>query len=179
VKLLDDVDREKLTTLLSRFELRLVETRPGEEIRASYWGGPEAGLVADEIHARADTPVHSILHEASHYVCMTASRRASLERDAGGDDGEESAVCYLQILLADLLPGMGRGRMLLDMDQWGYSFRLGSTEAWFEGDSQDARAWLLAHELIDQSESPTWKLRERACDGDEPQASTRSQPTCP
>jgi hypothetical protein len=166
VKLLDDVDRESLTRLLSRFELQLVETRPGEEIRASYWGGPEAGLVAGEIHARADTPLHSILHEASHYVCMTASRRASLERDAGGDDKEESAVCYLQILLADLLPGLGRWRMFLDMDQWGYSFRLGSTEAWFERDSEDASAWLLAHDLIDESGSPKWKLREGSCDNE-------------
>ena len=29
-----------------------------------------------------------------------------------------------------------------DMDDWGYSFRLGSTEAWFEADAEDARAWL-------------------------------------
>jgi hypothetical protein len=67
---------------------------------------------------------------------MNASRRASLLRDAGGDDAEESAVCYLQILLTDWLPGMGRARMLLDMDHWGYSFRLGSTRAWFENDSE-------------------------------------------
>ena len=155
-----------LTGLLSRFGLRLVETPPGEEIPGSYWGESEAGVVGDEIHARADTPVHSILHEASHYVCMTASRRASLLRDAGGDDREESAVCYLQILLAGFLPGMGRARMFLDMDQWGYSFRLGSTEAWFESDSEDARAWLLAHDLIDESGRPMWKLRDGSCDNE-------------
>jgi hypothetical protein len=50
--------------------------------------------------------------------------------------------------------------MFRDMDQWGYSFRLGSTEAWFEIDSEDARAWLLAHDLIDESGAPLWKLRE-------------------
>ncbi len=33
------------------------------------------------------------------------------------------------------------------MDAWGYSFRLGSTRAWFEGDAQDARAWLSGTEL--------------------------------
>lgn len=166
VKLPSGVDRMDLTGLLSRLGLRLVETLPGKEIPGSYWGESEAGVVGDEIHARADTPVHSILHEASHYVCMTASRRASLLRDAGGDDREESAVCYLQILLAGFLPGMGRARMFLDMDQWGYSFRLGSTEAWFEGDSEDARAWLLAHDLIDESGRPMWKLRDGSCDNE-------------
>jgi hypothetical protein len=166
VKLLSDVAREDLTRLLSKFGLRLVETPAGEEIPGSYWGESEAGLVGDEIHARADTPVHSILHEASHYVCMTATRRASLLRDAGGDDAEESSVCYLQILLADFLPGMGRPRMFLDMDQWGYSFRRGSTEAWFESDSEDARAWLLAHGLIEESGTPLWKLREGSCDNE-------------
>ncbi len=35
------------------------------------------------------------------------------------------------------------------MDAWGYSFRLGSTHAWFESDATDARAWLVAHGLID------------------------------
>jgi hypothetical protein len=160
VKLLSDVDLEDLKRLLSRFGLRLVETLPGEEILGSYWGESEAGLVGAEIHARADTPVHSILHETSHYVCMTAVRRARLVRDAGGDDTEESSVCYLQILLADFFPTMGRPRMFRDMDQWGYSFRLGSTEAWFESDSEDARAWLLAHDLIDESGAPLWKLRE-------------------
>jgi hypothetical protein len=36
-----------------------------------------------------------------------------------------------------------------DMDAWGYSFRLGSTQAWFEGDAADARQWLLRRHLID------------------------------
>jgi hypothetical protein len=97
---------------------------------------------------------------------MTATRRASLLRDAVGDDAEESSVCCLQILLADFLPGMGRARMFLDMDQWGYSFRRGSTEAWFESDSEDARAWLLAHGLIEESGTPLWKLREGSCDNE-------------
>ena len=166
MKLLGDVDREDLTRLLSRFGLRLVETPRGEDIRGSYWGGSEAGLVGSEIHARAETPVHSILHETSHYVCMSPSRRASLLRDAGGDDAEETAVCYLQILLAERLAGMGRAQMLLDMDRWGYSFRLGSTEAWFERDSEDARSWLLARDLIDGSAAPMWKLREGSCDNE-------------
>jgi hypothetical protein len=92
--------------------------------------------------------VHSVLHEAAHFICMTPQRRARLDRDAGGDDLEESAVCYLQVLLAQQLPGVGRTRLFSDMDGWGYSFRLGSTRAWFEEDARDARAWLERRGVI-------------------------------
>ncbi|MGH8455376.1 MAG: hypothetical protein ACRETW_13045 [Stenotrophobium sp.] len=34
------------------------------------------------------------------------------------------------------------------MDAWGYNFVLGSAQAWFERDAEDARAWLLARGLI-------------------------------
>jgi hypothetical protein len=149
VVLLEDVDRGDLSRLLGGFGLTLVETPPGADIPGSYWGDREAGLVGDEVHARADTPVHSILHEASHSICMGPARRAVLHRDAGGDDLEESAVCYLQILLADSLPGMGRERMFADMDTWGYSFRLGSARDWFENDAEDARGWLLERGLLE------------------------------
>jgi hypothetical protein len=166
VKLLRDVKRAEVAALLSSFGLRLVETPAGEEIPGSYWGESEAGLVADEIHARADTPVHSILHETSHYVCMTSSRRTNLHRGAGGDDAEEAAVCYLQVVLADFLPGMGQARMFLDMDRWGYSFRRGSTEAWFDRDAGDARDWLIVHDILDESGEPLWKLRQGSCDNE-------------
>ncbi|RZA32723.1 MAG: hypothetical protein EOP92_24595, partial [Lysobacteraceae bacterium] len=56
--------------------------------------------------------------------------------------------CYLQIVLADGLPGVGRDRLMADMDAWGYSFRLGSTQAWFEHDAEDARAWLATRGLL-------------------------------
>ena len=98
---------------------------------------------------RADTPLHSLLHELSHFVCMSPERRAGLDRDAGGDDAEECAVCYLQILLADELPMLGRERMFADMDAWGYTFRLGSARAWFEQDAADACIWLRENRVID------------------------------
>jgi hypothetical protein len=37
---------------------------------------------------------------------------------------------------------------MADMDAWGYSFRLGSTRAWFEGDAEDAREWLEQRGLL-------------------------------
>jgi hypothetical protein len=153
------MDRVELALVLHHYGLSLTLTAPHEEIPGSYWGDAEAGLKGDVLYARLDTPVHSVLHEASHYVCMTPERRAGLERDAGGDDPEESAVCYLQILLADALSGVGRERLMQDMDAWGYSFRLGSTRAWFEGDATDAFAWLLDHEVIRVDGSLTGELR--------------------
>jgi len=91
---------------------------------------------------------------------MDPERRAGLDTDAGGDDAEEDAVCYLQILLADQTPGLGRERMLADMDAWGYTFRLGSAAAWFESDASDARAWLHRRGLIDETGRPTWSVRQ-------------------
>lgn len=133
-----------LAGLLAPFGVQL-EWSTAPDIRGSYWGESEAGLVGNRLVVRTDTPVHSALHEACHFVCADAGRRAALHTDAGGDDVEECAVCYLQILLADRLPGFSRERMLADMDAWGYSFRLGSARAWFENDASDAREWLAAH----------------------------------
>jgi hypothetical protein len=155
VLLLNATDRVALALLLDRFGLQLTLVAPGEGIPASYWGHSEAGLKGARLYARLDTPVHSVLHEASHYICMTAERRAGLDRDAGGTDLEESAVCYLQVLLADEVPGIERARLLSDMDAWGYSFRLGSTRAWFEQDATDALAWLRRHRIVDEAGSPT------------------------
>jgi hypothetical protein len=72
-----------------------------------------------------------------------------LHTNASGDYAEEDAVCYLQIMLADELAGVGRERMFADMDAWGYSFRLGSARLWFEQDAEDAVQWLLQHGLVE------------------------------
>ncbi len=132
---------------------------PDDPIPGSFWQPPEAGLNGRGLYVRDDTPVHSALHEACHYICMDHSRRENLDTDAGGDYAEENGVCYLQVLLADHIPGMGKNRMFSDMDAWGYSFRLGSSRAWFERDAEDARAWLQRYQLIDNDNAPTWQLR--------------------
>jgi hypothetical protein len=154
-----DCDLDQLRSLLSRFRMRTELVAPGAEIPGSYWGESEAGLIGDTLYFRTDTPLHSILHEGCHFICMDEQRRASLERDAGGDFAEENGVCYLQILLADAISGFGRERMLQDMDAWGYTFRLASAKRWFEADADDARAWLLEHNLIDRDGRVTWRLR--------------------
>ena len=129
---LAELDRCEVVALLAGYGARLVELAPHESIPGSYWGESEAGLIGDAVYARADTPAHSLLHELCHYICMDDERRAALATDAGGNDDEESAVCYLQVLLAQNLRGFGADRCLLDMDAWGYSFREGSARLWFE-----------------------------------------------
>lgn len=155
-----DLENGRLATLLARYAMGVVQVPLDSAIPGSYWGDREAGLMGDRLYVRADTPVHSALHEACHYICMDAERRSHLHTDAGGEVSEENAVCYLQILLADELPEMGRARMCADMDAWGYTFRLGSAGAWFERDAEDARKWLWQHGLIDRAQRPLWQLRQ-------------------
>jgi hypothetical protein len=116
----------------------------GEAIPGSYWGDSEAGIIGSRVHARADTPLHSLLHEAGHLMVMAPERRAAVHTDASDTPRDEDAVCYLQLLLADALPGFGRERAFADMDAWGYTFRLGSARAWFENDAEDAAAHLAS-----------------------------------
>ncbi len=137
-----------LEALLGRYGLSVRRVADGEAIPGSYWGEPEAGIAGDTLWLRADTPVHSALHEGCHLVCAGEARRAAIDTDAGGDFAEEDAVCYLQILLAGDLPEIGAARMMADMDAWGYTFRLGSARAWFERDAEDARAWLAERGLL-------------------------------
>jgi len=144
-----------LADVLRPYGLVLEYVAPTATIPGSYWGESEAGLIGHRLLVRDDTPVHSALHEACHFICADAIRRVLIAIDAGGDDLEECAVCYLSILLAGTLPEFGRARMLADMDAWGYSFRLGSARDWFAEDAVDARDWLLAQGVIDNEWRPT------------------------
>ena len=157
---LGEFDSNELTALLARFDLTLETCADGETIPGSYWGDDEAGLRANHLYARTDTPVHSILHEACHYICVSSARRQKLDTNAGSDNAEENAVCYLQILLAGQLIGMGRKRIFIDMDIWGYSFRLGSSQTWFDNDADDALEWLCLHGIVDRQARLTWCLRK-------------------
>lgn len=155
----NDISLESLSDLLARFGLSLERVADGAPIPGSWFGEPEAGIIARRVIVRGDTPVHSALHESCHLICMDETRRSTLHTNAGGDYDEENAVNYMEITLGTLLPGVGRERILADMDSWGYTFRLGSARAWFEHDAKDARQWLLAHALLTAQNEPTWKLR--------------------
>jgi hypothetical protein len=134
--------------LLARFDLQLRRVKDGEPIHGSFWGDEEAGIIGNTVYARDDTPVHSLLHEAGHLIVMPPERRLDVHTDATDSIEEEDATCYLQIVLADQLPGVGRARLMTDMDAWGYSFRLGSTQAWFEQDAGEALKFLEERGLV-------------------------------
>ncbi len=157
---LNAIDRLELLLLLDRYGLELALVAPGEEIPGSHWGESEAGLIGSKLYARLDTPLHSVLHESAHFICMTPERRVGLHTDAGGDDAEETAVCYLQILMGQALAHVGAERLFADMDEWGYSFRLGGAGKWFAEDAADARHWLSRHGLIDPESRLTYALRQ-------------------
>jgi len=148
-----------LRRVLAVYGMQVEHINDDIDIPGSYWGESEAGLVGSTLFVRNDTPLHSALHEACHYICMDDARRTRLHTDAGGDVPEENAVCYLQGLLADSISGYDRAGLFRDMDTWGYSFRLGSAQAWFEQDAEDALGWLLNHRIIDDAQHPTGLLR--------------------
>lgn len=145
---LADIDRSAIESLLARYGLSLALVPEGHAIPGSFWGDDEAGIIGHTVYARGDTPVHSILHEAGHLIVLPPERRDEVHTDATDSLEEEDAVCYLQIVLGDALPGVGRKRIMSDMDAWGYSFRLGSARAWFEQDAENARAWLIERGLL-------------------------------
>ena len=135
-----DIDLAAAGTLLAAHGLRLHRVADGAAIPGSYWGEPEAGIIGCDVYVRGDTPVHSMLHEACHLIVLPPERRAQVHTDATDSVAEEDATCYLQIVLAEALPGVGSARLMADMDAWGYTYRLGSTRAWFEQDAEDARS---------------------------------------
>jgi len=145
-----DVGLECLVSFFKPYGLCIVAVPSVEPIPCSHWGDEEAGLIAHSLYARDDTPVHSVFHEACHWLLMSPERRKALHTNAGGSMAEENAVCYLQILLAEQFADMGKARMLQDMDTWGYSFRLGSAKNWFDNDADDAREFLLANHFVQQ-----------------------------
>lgn len=142
------IDLDAARALLASHGLELVPVPDHAPIPGSYWGEPEAGIIGATVYVRADTPVHSMLHEACHLIVLPPERRAAVHTDATDSVAEEDATCYLQIVLAGQLAGVGSARLMADMDAWGYTYRLGSTQAWFERDAEDARAWLLERGLL-------------------------------
>lgn len=144
-----DIAAQSATDLLHQYGLAAVWLPQDAPINGSFWGAPEAGIIGTRVYVRPDTPVHSFLHETGHIICMNPELRQRHTGNAGSGNLEESAVCYLQIVLSRLLPEVGQERMMQDMNTWGYSFRLGSTERWFAEDAVDAQEWLQEHNVID------------------------------
>lgn len=147
---LADIGFAAPTALLARYGLTLHRVGDGDAIPGSYWGECEAGIIGTQVYARNDTPVHSLLHEACHLIVLPPEQREQVHTDATESIEEEDAVCVLQALLGDELPGVGRDRVLADMDGWGYTFRLGSASAYFHDDAALAWDWLHERGLADR-----------------------------
>ncbi len=146
---LADIGFEAPRALLARYQLELVQVENGQAIPGSFWGESEAGVIGHTVYARLDTPVHSLLHEAGHLIVLPEEKRTEIHTDATDSVAEEDAVCVLQALLGDELPGVGRARIWADMDEWGYTFRLGSAKAYFENDAATAFEFLVDIKIID------------------------------
>lgn len=134
--------------LLAHYGLTLEHIVDGGTIPGSYWGDCEAGIIGCTVYARSDTPLHSLLHEAGHLIVLPPDKRATVHTDATDSVPEEDAVCVLQGLLGEAL-GVPRARIWADMDSWGYTFRLGSAQAYVEQDAEHAWHWLHQHGLTD------------------------------
>jgi len=154
-----NIQLEQLQSVLGKYDIKIHLVDDKEKIPGSWFGEPEAGIIENNLYIRNDTPVHSALHESCHYICMAPERRDQLHTNAGGDYDEENGVCYLSILLSDYIDDFGRERMFNDMDEWGYTFRLGSSKAWFEEDAKDVFEWLVSHKLITKEGKPEWNIR--------------------
>lgn len=160
VLLYGDINKIAFRKLLARYQLEIIDSVNNKDIPGSFWGDEEAGLIENKLYCRDDTPVHSALHEACHFICMDEQRRSGLHTNAGGDYDEENGVCYLQILLSNHIKEMGQQKMFSDMDEWGYSFRLGSAQKWFEEDAEDALEWLQTYHLINEQQKANFTLRQ-------------------
>src|SRR3569833_166866 len=100
-----EIQLSALKDLLYPYGIEIQPVPDAQPIPGTHFGDPEAGLIANRLNIRGDTPVHSALHDACHYFCLDSSRRATLLTNAGGGYDEENGVCYLQILLAAQLRG--------------------------------------------------------------------------
>lgn len=157
---LGEIDLAEAIALLASYGLQFEPIDDHAPIPGSFWGEREAGVIGSTVYARRDTPVHSLLHEACHLIVIPPELRARVHTDASDSQFEEDATCYLQLLLADELRGFGIERAFADMDAWGYTFRLGSAQAWFEQDADDAAAFLQALPHLSEGLAPLSR-RER------------------
>jgi len=99
VLLVNAIDRLPLEVMLDRYGLAFVLAAPEEVIPGSYWGEREAGLMGSRSSPGSTRRcIRCCTGRAISSACRP-SGRAGLDTDAGGDDAEENAVCYLQILI--------------------------------------------------------------------------------
>lgn len=63
-----DLPTQALQNLLSPYSIIVESVSNNVPIPGSFWGDSEAGLIRNILYVRPETPVHSALHEACHYI---------------------------------------------------------------------------------------------------------------
>ena len=81
---LENITNGSIREVLNQFGLVLNCVASSTEIPYSFWGTPKAGRKYNPLFIHFDTHLHSILHEASHYVSMPQIRRSHDSHDASG-----------------------------------------------------------------------------------------------
>ena len=66
----DQQRHQELAKLLQPYGLIIKAVSMDTPIPGSFFGEREAGLISNTLYLRYDTPLHSALHEACHYICM-------------------------------------------------------------------------------------------------------------
>lgn len=142
-----DIGLDAPAALLARYGLRLHRVESDAAIPGSFWGEPEAGIIGCDVYVRDDTPVHSLLHEAGHLIVLPAENalRCIPTRPIRWKKKTPPVTCR-SCWPSNCL--VWAARLMADMDSWGYTYRLGSTRAWFEQDAENARSWLDARGLL-------------------------------
>ena len=110
VKIVEDFKLNVLGLLLHKYQLSIINVGKQDKIPGSYWGDSEAGIIENTLYVRPDTPIHSLLHEACHYICMDNSRRIKLDTDAEGDYEERKCRLLPTDIIGRSAPADGKSK---------------------------------------------------------------------
>ena len=144
---LRDIGFDDVAALLARYGLAARARRRRRADPRQLLGRTRSRPDRPRVHARDDTPVHSLLHEAAHLIVLPPERARRAYRRHRFGRGRRRRL--RAAVAARRRPARRRPRALMaDMDAWGYTFRLGSARAYFERDAEDAGPGCSARGLV-------------------------------
>jgi len=142
---------------LDRYGLSLHLVAPDEVIPARI-GASARRADGIQIFARLDTAgAFGAARGRPFYLHDAGTARRLGYRCRRRSCGRE-CVCYLQIILAQSLPNVGRERMCRDMDEWAIRSGWEAPRSGSIQDAEDARDWLMRHGVLDSQSRPTYAV---------------------